>query len=290
MRVTDRMMFTTASERLARQESNLQLEMARLSSGRAVDKPSDDPVRYEQGRLAAEQRAMLQAYALNSEQALGAMDQVDQALAGMQNALQRVLELTVQGASEQFTQDKRDAMALEVEALQQEFLGLGNTRLGGRYLLGGTLDTTPPFASDGSYQGSSVEVSVEVAPGMRAATRLDGGRLLATGAGTLFGVVADVAGALRSGDTTALSGAVVTVQQAVSDLATTQAEVGSHDSLAAQASAILQADTLQNEVRADRAVATDVAASSSRLALTLRSLQALQQVLQQTLSVGLLDL
>jgi len=53
-----------------------------------------------------------------------------------------------------YNADDRAAAATEVDGIFNQVVGSLNTRFGDRYIFGGYVDNTPPFAADGTYQGT----------------------------------------------------------------------------------------------------------------------------------------
>ena len=74
----------------------------------------------------------------------------ESALEQVTGTLQRVRELTVQGANASQSAESRQQIALELTARLEELAALANSQDGaGRYLFGGTRDAEPPFAKSG---------------------------------------------------------------------------------------------------------------------------------------------
>ncbi len=67
---------------------------------------------------------------------------------------------------------QRLVAADQLSRLLDEAISLGNTKIGGEYILGGAASTTPPFdptagATYGDYQGSTIVRKVEIAAGVQ---------------------------------------------------------------------------------------------------------------------------
>ena len=111
-------------------------------------------------------------YQSNIDAAQQRLELEDGLLQSAVNILHRVKELAIQGMSGANTQTDRDTIALEIEELNDNMLGLANTRnSNGEYVFSGYKSTVPAFAKDTKfdnayvYQGDehfrSIQISVE---------------------------------------------------------------------------------------------------------------------------------
>ena len=151
MRITSKMSTMLVERNINKNLSEMQRYNERLSSGKKISRPVDDP----SGAV----KSMTQKSAINSiEQYQRNVDNVDSfvgstdvALDHLTSTLQRINELTVQALNETNTQTSRDAIASEIGELVDEIVSLGNTKIGNRYIFGGFQTTEPPFKA---YKGN----------------------------------------------------------------------------------------------------------------------------------------
>lgn len=139
---------------------------AKLSSGKVITKPSDDPSGAADAlRLRGDIRATTQ-YGRNADDGVGWLTAIDSALQSSVNALLRVRNLTVQGASTGVhSEPSREALATEIEGIREELLGLANTTYLGRSVFAGTSNAGVAFDDTGTYQGvPGATVERRVAP------------------------------------------------------------------------------------------------------------------------------
>lgn len=131
------------------QQSRLNQTQMQLSTGKKILAPSDDPA-------AATRIIDLNQSIKQTEQYQGNIDAARQRLSlengVLQNAtdiLQRVNELGIQGLNATNSPDDRRAIAVEMEELNQQLIGLANTRnANGEYLFSGFKSATQPFSKD----------------------------------------------------------------------------------------------------------------------------------------------
>jgi flagellar hook-associated protein 3 FlgL len=99
-------------------------------------------------------------------------------LESVQSLLSRAKDLAIE-MNAQTDAPTRAAALEEVREIKAEVVSLGNTRLMGEYILGGTRSTTAPFAEDGTYVGSSQARTAEIDSGVRLETNHTGDEYLA---------------------------------------------------------------------------------------------------------------
>jgi flagellar hook-associated protein 3 FlgL len=286
-RVTNRTLMTSA-------QHNLQASMARLaslqsqaSSQKAITKPSDDPSGTGDSlRVRAQQRAAEQ-YSRNVDSGNGWLTMGDSALTASEGILNRVRDLTVQGANEgTLTPATREAIASELEGLKTELLGQANTKYQGRSVFAGNTDAGAAFATDYSYSGAAGS-SVQRRIGADSTVRVDadGAAIFGTGGASAFALIDRVAADLRAG------APVGTHLDAIDDRINTV--ISGHAELGTRHAQILKAEeslmTLSGTLEAQRADIEDVDLSKVLLDLKLQevsyqtALSVTARVLQPTL-------
>ncbi|QEC46819.1 flagellar hook-associated protein 3 [Baekduia soli] len=217
-----------------------------ISSGRRVNRPSDDPVaaateRLRNGDLEGIRRSQESVNTATSW--LGASET---ALSSVNDVLSRARELAVQGANGTNNQAARNQIADEIDQLVKSAKDAVNVKVGDAYIFSGTRSDVAPYAdaTGDAYQGDAGAVTREAGPGATlqlnppfaavgatpagSTEALTGASLLGGGAGAADGRVLDVlqtlSAHLRGGtaaDITAIQnsdlGRLQTVQTAVSN-------------------------------------------------------------------------
>ena len=201
----------------ARTTSNLQYALSKmattqdqLSSGRLIRRPSDDPVgtvsalRFRSGIRQTEQ------FARNADDALGWLGAADRTLTGTLDYTRRARDLSVQAVNGAMGPEERRALGVEVLALRDSLIGLGNTQHLGRPIFGGTAAGTAPYAPDGSFQitGAAAAGVVErtVAPGERVQVNMTGPDVFGSEPENLFNVLTNIANDLMANDVSNMPG------------------------------------------------------------------------------------
>lgn len=169
MRVTYNMTANTVLRNLSNNLTRVEKLQEQLSSGKKINRPSDDPV--ATGRI-VEYRSVLNTnnqYTRNSDFLKAELDMADQTLQSMSSVLNRIKSLATKGANESLPQSSRDAIAEEVNQLIDHLIQLGNTTVSGRYIFGGYKTTVAPLERDGdivNYNGDNNVRVVEVYDGV----------------------------------------------------------------------------------------------------------------------------
>jgi flagellar hook-associated protein 3 FlgL len=209
MRITQRQIALTSLQGLNRNLDAIGRLQQQLTSGKTINKPSDDPTGTNAAMQVRQDLAGATQYARNISDGLGMLDATDSALQNMVKQVQRVRDLTVQASNDgAMSAASRAAIASEVSGLRDSLLGLANTRVQGQPIFGGV--TSGPAAYDvatGAYQGLGgtravgATAAVPVMPVTRQVSEVDAIRVDITGPeafgdpadGDLFALVGDIA-------------------------------------------------------------------------------------------------
>jgi flagellar hook-associated protein 3 FlgL len=270
------MIFEQASTNSARAREEAQTAATEAATGVRVQHPWDDPAAAGQivRRLADVSR--MDSIGKVASRASDELNSADSALGSVGDIVLRARELAIQLASDSYSAEQRANGGKEVSVLLQQAISLGNTRVGGRFIFGGTKDDTPPFDATGGYVGSTVVRQVEIAPGelqdssVRADIALGG----AGGGTNVFASLAALAQALSTND-------AVNIRQGIDglDKSLNQVDQGRVD--AGTSVNIFDTAVSTSRVASDAATTTaanltdvDIIAAASRLALAQRALDA----------------
>ncbi len=165
MRITTANSFTVAVDNLQQRQQDLQLAQDRLTSGKRVARPSDDPAaaaRVERA-LATSARAVADQRGLEASR--NAMQQVEGALGSATEALQQVRELLVAAGNGSYTDAERANLGARISGLREQLFSIANRGDGsGGYLFGGQGSAQPPFV-DGlggvSFHGAAGQTEAQ---------------------------------------------------------------------------------------------------------------------------------
>jgi flagellar hook-associated protein 3 FlgL len=205
LRITSSMVSRNMLRDLSDAYGDMAATQRKLSTGKEITRPSDDP--YGTGRAIALRGELegLQQYQRAIDDARGWQDVTDAALGRMTDAVQRARELTVQAASDSASASARTAIADEIDQLVEAVKQEGNATYAGRYVFAGTSTQTKPYAAGASdgYAGDAGTIARGIGPGVAVPINVLGSDVLGSGAtvadGKLLDVLRGVAAHLRGG-------------------------------------------------------------------------------------------
>ncbi|NNE97788.1 MAG: flagellar hook-associated protein FlgL [Pyrinomonadaceae bacterium] len=144
-RIADNTINANFRTQINRHQLALSVLQERLSSGKRINRPSDDPYGLEAVINLRTSRTEIEQFSRSATAANQKLVVVDESLNGYENVLDRVRALVTQGLSDTNTQSAQDALATEIEALRSRILSVANSQVGGEYVFGGTRQDAPPF-------------------------------------------------------------------------------------------------------------------------------------------------
>jgi flagellar hook-associated protein 3 FlgL len=217
MRLSNQMLARNTLSQLQDVSNDLYRTQRKMSSGKQITKPSDDPfgtTRAVSGRRDLEE---IQQLGRNVDDALSWQGVTEVALSRITDVVQRSRELLVQGGNDSNSPQQREALAKEVDQLIETAKTEANGAYGGRYIFAGTATGTKPYTVGGSdaYAGDGGNVVRTIGPGVsipvnvRGADFLGGDPAVAQPDGLLLTTLRDIATHLRGGtpaDAAALRG------------------------------------------------------------------------------------
>jgi flagellar hook-associated protein 3 FlgL len=182
MRITQGMNQRHVLSDLQRVQERLSQAQSQVSSGKRVEKPSDDPLAAGRAtRLQADLDAT-DAFSTNVGESKSWLDASDTALSSLTSVVQRVRELTVQAANGATSDAGRQSIKTQVDQLIEEAKTTLNSAYDGRYLFSGTATDQAPYtaATGDAYQGDANAVLRQIGPGVTVQVNLTGDDALST--------------------------------------------------------------------------------------------------------------
>jgi flagellar hook-associated protein 3 FlgL len=204
-RITNSMISRSLLSDLNNVADRLARTQQKLSSGKELTRPSDDPFAVSRALALRGALEATRQYQRNVAEAGAWEDVTEQALSRVTDSVQRARELLVQGASDSSGPEAREAMAAEIEALIDSVKQEANATYGGRYVFSGTETGTRPYTLGAvdAYAGNAAAVAREIGPGVSLNVNVIGSDVLGQGQGAadnkLLHVLRDVVDDLRGG-------------------------------------------------------------------------------------------
>ncbi|QOV91521.1 flagellar hook-associated protein FlgL [Humisphaera borealis] len=144
-RVSNLTRSSLVTSSVSRTQAQLAQVQNELTTGKRLNRPSDDPGDSSaaiQLQKVLEQR---KAYADNIDAAKGQLSEVDSTLGDLSALLQQAQTIASANVGSDVTPDARKSAAAVVQSIYQQAVSLGNKQFNGVYLFGGDKATEPPF-------------------------------------------------------------------------------------------------------------------------------------------------
>ncbi|MGY4490023.1 flagellar hook-associated protein 3 [Pseudomonas sp. TE3610] len=179
MRISTSQYFETSAANYSSAFSATAKTQEQISSGVRIKTAGDDPVGAAKLLQLQQQSSLLTQYSTNMSTATNSLNNQESVLNSINNALVRAQELAVNAGDGSLTDADRQSIGAEISQLQDQVLGLLNTKdASGNYMFSGSKSTTPPYVknSDGSYtyQGDQTALSVQVSDTLSLPTGVTG--------------------------------------------------------------------------------------------------------------------
>ncbi|HZS12807.1 MAG TPA: flagellar hook-associated protein FlgL [Nitrospirales bacterium] len=137
MRVSEFQIFNVVLNNLQRSRADVMKTQEQISTGKRVNRPSDDPVSYNRIMLDQSANAVASQRLRNIDFGSQRLDATDGTLNSVNNVLGRLGELSVQMRNATIGSDERNAGYSELRQLVQQLQQLANTSVAGQPLFSG---------------------------------------------------------------------------------------------------------------------------------------------------------
>lgn len=166
MRVSTALIYQQGIDTLGRSQGEMLRTQLQIASGRAIQKPSDDPVAAAQALVLREAQAESDRYGANVAAARDALATGDSTLGEISELLQHVRTTVVNASNATLSDTDRKSLAGEITGRLADLVNLANARDGnGKYLYAGYAVDTQPFAIAGTavaYRGDQGSAVLQV--------------------------------------------------------------------------------------------------------------------------------
>jgi len=227
MRISAKIMAENIKANLAKQSTQLMNTEIQMSTGKRINKPSDDPTGMGKVLDYRTTQQAISQYRANITDANTRIQYTESVLGQINDFVDQAKNI----ASD--TQGGDGAsLAQEVDTIRKQILDLTNSKYNNKYIFSGNRSDTPPFDSTPpyAYNGDSGSHQVIVGQGIGVQIKTDGSQMFVDGSDNLFQVLDNLKTALNTDpvDSAAVQSAVdpldrisKRLQQAQSGMATT---------------------------------------------------------------------
>ncbi|WP_421841839.1 flagellar hook-associated protein FlgL [Marinobacter algicola] len=171
IRISSQQIFSGGINRLQELNSSLNQTQEQISTGKRVNKPSDDPVAAARILKLDQELSRIETYQRNAGLAENRLQQEESALASSVDVIQRIRELTVQAGNGSLSPNDRKSISSEMKERIGQLANIANTRdASGEYIFSGFQGSTAAFGKDASgswvYQGDEGQRVLEIDDGV----------------------------------------------------------------------------------------------------------------------------
>jgi flagellar hook-associated protein 3 FlgL len=209
-------------------QARMRTAQEQLSSGKVLNKPSDNPSEVARAMQLRTDLEASQQYQQNASEATGWTDVTDSALRSVADALLRVRELAVQGANGSAGPESHQAISEELKTLIDTVKTAGNASYGGRYVFAGTDTANPPYSMGPSdaYAGDTEKVVRQIGPGVGVEVNVSGRAAIGDDTTGLLATMRTVLAAAAAGNHQVLSTQLGALDARLDELNAVRARVG----------------------------------------------------------------
>ena len=229
-RITQNMMNAQLIRNLGNNLNRMDRLQNQLSTGRQINKPSDDPVGITFSMRYRSELSSNDQYQKNVDNAISWMDYTDNMLDQAGAVIQRVRELSVEGANSTNPQTALNAIKSEIDQLKEEMVNIGNSELNGKYIFNGQQTDVKPYnlATAATDQPDTGLVPFGISAGVIMPVNVSGQDVFgAPGASdNIYKVFDDLSNALGNGDYMTVSNLIGTLDSRIDTLLAVRAEIG----------------------------------------------------------------
>ena len=170
--------FRQGIDNILNQQARMNETQLQLSTGKRVNKPSDDPLATTQLLKLSTLKSKTEQYSRNIASARNELGLQETVLTGVSNLLMRVRELVIQANSAAQSNETRAVISDELNNRLDELLQAANTKdPNGEYIFSGFNSRTPAYVASGNgyvYQGDQGERLLQVSEDTQLAVRKNG--------------------------------------------------------------------------------------------------------------------
>lgn len=233
IRMTSNMMSSTLLGNLNRNLYNMDNLEQQISSGRKINKPSDDPVGVTYALRYRSQLAGNEQFQRATDTAQSWLDETDSQMGSAGDVMTRLKELMVQSSTGTYSDTDMQAAANEVEQLKKQLVDIGNSKFGGKFIFNGQAygDMPYPVAAGTDYaqvETDNTAVKYVIGENIQFQINTTGNEFFGMkgDSDNVFAAMDRVIAAMKSGDQSAITAEMGGVESRTNKMLAARSEVG----------------------------------------------------------------
>jgi len=235
MRITDTMLNNNFIANLNFSTERLYDSENKVLTGKRVNKPSDDPVDALSSMRIRSRISEINQYQRNIGSAQNILKNSESYVNQLTEIFTRMKTLTVQGASDSYSESDKVSIAAEIDQLIEQVVNLANSRSESIYIFAGTHNDVAPYQVERNADGEIVNVTTNGTAGditgligeeIKIKINVNGEELFEKGE-NLFNIAISVRDNLRANNSEGLRENMNEIDDAAEKIYTIQSTIGS---------------------------------------------------------------
>ena len=223
MRITQGMLAGNMLRNLSNSYSTLGTYLNQLSTGKKINKPSDDPVIAMKGIDYRTQVIKVEQYKRNTNEVHTWMDNSDVALDNATQALQKMRELAIQASNDTYGPDERENIMEEVKQLKEHIIDIANTNVNGKFIFNGTKTNELPITTEPYGIEAGKPVNIEVSSNTKLQANVAGSEVFSK---QLFEKIDRFIDALDTNNQSKIEGNIGALEGSIDNVINARADLG----------------------------------------------------------------
>jgi flagellar hook-associated protein 3 FlgL len=232
MRITFAGQFRDSALNMERAGERLTNYQRQVSSGRRLDRASDDPAAVTSALTERGKLAQLDQYSRTADSAYSRLTVVDTVLSDVVTKLTAAQVSATSALGSSATATQRSAAAQQLAGLKAALVDDFNSSFQGTYVFAGTKSTTKPYVTGvggvvAAYAGSATEVQVDIDEGRSVTVGFNGGAISQGSDPTdVFTTFDNLIAAVNAGDNDAINAGIAALNDVFERTTAAQSSVG----------------------------------------------------------------
>ena len=316
MRATMGTTYRTLQAQINQMSNRLNNLRQIASSGKKLNKPSDDPTAV---RPVLNTQSLLRAndrYLETMGTALDRLNNLDDHFDHMENILTNAYETTIASLNGTYTAEDRNSQADIISQIKDELLDIANAKYDGKYIFAGFEEQTQPFTVNDTYDpltydpansltwpvqyhGDNNTFSLEISPGEKVEVGISGSDLFLGDADNdgavdpgkydIFAVLTRIEDAMRANDPDAIEAELSNLQNGTDQIRLERGKTGNIAAKVDRATGNLQDAQITLQETLSRYEDADIVGAITNMTQQENALEAALQVAAQVSQLSILD-
>lgn len=223
MRVTNQSTYDAIRYRFEKTMDDLVKANEIISSGKRINKLSDDPIGLVQALGLRQSLSSIKQLGRNITYGKSWMTAAESALGQIQDLLSNAQNLGVQMASATVGPSERASAANNVQVIFDQMVSLANTDMNGHHIFAGSKTESAPFQDDGTYVGDDNPFTIKIGRKTTLEIGNDGEAVF----GTVFNTLKELKNSLSNNDVSGIREALGKLDSQFDHIGAKISEIGS---------------------------------------------------------------